>query len=199
MATAKKPATKAKNDKCKKCDEKCKCDKCTCGGSGSQTAFYVLIACLVVVMTVLVISLSFNKSVRDIFSPSTYAHNGQFEKAVKSNILDENGFTIVSAGAVIDMLNSQKSGLLIVGEENCITCDAFARRVAEYDSDVTIYRYNIPSQPSNDDINIQERLGGCEETPAFIHVKSGTVFDRLDDVKEIADLEIFMQKYAKAE
>ena len=199
MAPAKKTSTKEKIDKCKKCDEKCKCDKCNCGGSGNQVAFYVLIASLVVVMTVLIISLSFNKSVRDLFKPSTYAYNGMFDKALKSNVLDENGFTLVGAGAVIDMLNSQKSGLLIVGEENCITCDAFARRVAEYESDTPIYRYNIPSEPSSDDINIQERLGGCEETPAFIHIKGGTVFDRLDDVKEIADLEIFMQKYAKAE
>ena len=199
MAPAKKTSTKEKIDKCKKCDEKCKCDKCNCGGSGNQVAFYVLIASLVVVMTVLIISLSFNKSVRDLFKPSTYAYNGMFDKALKSDVLDENGFTLVGAGAVIDMLNSQKSGLLIVGEENCITCDAFARRVAEYESDTPIYRYNIPSEPSSDDINIQERLGGCEETPAFIHIKGGTVFDRLDDVKEIADLEIFMQKYAKAE
>ena len=199
MAPAKKSSTKEKIDKCKKCDEKCKCDKCNCGGSGNQAAFYVLIASLVVVMTVLIISLSFNKSVRDLFKPSTYAYNGMFDKALKSDVLDENGFTLVGAGAVIDMLNSQKSGLLIVGEENCITCDAFARRVAEYESDTPIYRYNIPSEPSSDDINIQERLGGCEETPAFIHIKGGTVFDRLDDVKEIADLEIFMQKYAKAE
>ena len=199
MAPAKKTSTKEKIDKCKKCDEKCKCDKCNCGGSGNQVAFYVLIASLVVVMTVLIISLSFNKSVRDLFKPSTYAYNGMFDKALKSDVLDENGFTLVGAGAVIDMLNSQKSGLLIVGEENCITCDAFARRVAEYESDTPIYRYNIPSEPSSDDINIQERLGGCEETPVFIHIKGGTVFDRLDDVKEIADLEIFMQKYAKAE
>ena len=199
MATVKKSSTKAKTTKCEKCGEKCKCDKCACGGSGNQLAFYVLIACLVVVMTVLVISLSFNKSVRDIFKPSTYAYNGMFDKAVKSNVLDENGFPLVGAGAVIDMLNSNKSGLLIVGEENCITCDAFARRVAEYDSATPIYRYNIPSQPSSDDLNIQERLGGCDETPVFIHVKGGTVFDRLDDVKEAADLEIFMQKYAKAE
>jgi hypothetical protein len=199
MAPAKKTSTKEKIDKCKKCDEKCKCDKCNCSGSGNQAAFYVLVASLVVVMTVLIISLSFNKSVRDLFKPSTYAYNGMFDKALKSNVLDENGFTLVGAGAVIDMLNSQKSGLLIVGEENCITCDAFARRVAEYESDTPIYRYNIPSEPSSDDINIQERLGGCEETPVFIHIKGGTVFDRLDDVKEIADLEIFMQKYAKAE
>ena len=199
MAPAKKTSTKEKIDKCKKCDEKCKCDKCNCSGSGNQAAFYVLVASLVVVMTVLIISLSFNKSVRDLFKPSTYAYNGMFDKALKSDVLDENGFTLVGAGAVIDMLNSQKSGLLIVGEENCITCDAFARRVAEYESDTPIYRYNIPSEPSSDDINIQERLGGCEETPVFIHIKGGTVFDRLDDVKEIADLEIFMQKYAKAE
>ncbi len=199
MATAKKAADKPKTDKCKKCEEKCKCEKCSCGGSGNQVAFYVLIASLVVVMTVLVISLSFNKSVRDLFKPSTYAYNGMFEKAMKSNVLDENGFTLVGAGAIIDMLNSNKSGLLIVGEENCITCDAFARRVAEYESATPIYRYNIPAQPSSDDLNIQERLGGCEETPVFMHVKGGTVFDRLDDVKEINDLDIFMQKYAKAE
>ena len=199
MATAKKTSAKPKTEKCKKCEEKCKCDKCSCGGTGNQVAFYVLIASLVVVMTVLIISLSFNKSVRDIFKPSTYAYNGMFEKAVDSNVLDENGFTLVGAGAVIDMLNSQKTGLLIVGEENCITCDAFARRVAAYDATTPIYRYTIPAEPSSDDLNIQERLGGCDETPAFIHVKGGTVFDRLDDVKEAADLDIFMQKYAKAE
>lgn len=198
MAT-KKASAKPKDEKCKKCEEKCKCDKCTCSGTGNQVAFYVLIASLVVVMTVLIISLSFNKSVRDIFRPSTYAYNGMFEKAVNSNVLDENGFTLVGAGAVIDMLNSQKSGLLIIGEENCITCDAFARRVAAYEATTPIYRYTIPAEPSNDDLNIQERLGGCDETPAFIHVKSGSVFDRLDDVKETADLDIFMQKYAKAE
>lgn len=198
MATAKKTAAKAKTPKAKKCD-KCNCADCKCGGSGSQAAFYVLIACLVAVMTILVISLSFNKSVRDIFKPSTYAYNGQFDSAVKSNVLDENGFTLIGAGAAIDMLNSNKTGLLIVGEENCITCDAFARRVAEYDSTTPIYRYNIPAQPSNDDLNIQERLGGCDETPTFIYVGGGSVFDRLDDVKELNDLEIFMQKYAKAE
>ena len=199
MAPAKKTAPKPKTDKSKKCDEKCKCEKCTCGGSGNQVAFYVLIACLVVVMTVLIISLSFNKSVRDIFKPSTYAYNGMFNRALDSGVLDENGFPLVGAGAVIDMLNSNKTGLLIVGEEGCITCDAFARRVAEYESTTPIYRYTIPAEPSNDDLNIQERLGGCEETPAFIHVKGGTIFDRLDDVKEADDLEIFMQKYAKAE
>ena len=199
MAPAKKTTKKETTGKCKKCDEKCKCDKCACGGSGNQIAFYVLVACLVAVMTVLVISLSFNKSVRDIFKPSTYAYNGMFEKAINNNTLDENGFPLVGAGAVIDMLNSNKSGLLIVGEENCITCDAFARRVAEYEPDAAIYRYTIPAEPSTDDLNVQERLGGCDETPVFIHVKAGTVFDRLDDVKDIANLNVFMQKYAKAE
>ena len=62
----------------KKCD--CNCDGCKCDGKlvSSQLSFYILIAILVAVTTLLVVSFSFNKSVRELFRPDSYVYNGQF-------------------------------------------------------------------------------------------------------------------------
>lgn len=209
---AKKPATKKTVTKPakaavasnKKCD--CKCDGCKCDGKlvSSQLSFYILIAILVAITTVLVISFSFNKSVRDLFRADSYIYNGKFtdEKAGKQK--DENGITILSAGAVIDLVQSREEGFLIVGatgdDGNCITCDAFAKRVAQYSGlAANIYRYTFESGvTTKDDERAKKALGDVEENPAFYFIKDGVVYDRLDDVKEEADLKLFISKYASA-
>ena len=77
-------ATKAPKatTKAKKCD----CENCKCGVIHSQASFYVLIAILVATMTVLVVSLSFNKSVRELFRPASYIYNGRFDTLRRGSI-----------------------------------------------------------------------------------------------------------------
>ena len=194
--TAKAPAKAPVKSEAK---TECACDcgeKCTCNcAHRSQLSFYVLIALLVASMTVLIISLAFNRSVRDIFRPENYAYNGMFDTEVQKGNKDESGITILSAGAVIDMISSKKAGLLIVGEENCLGCDAFARRVANYDGKKgAVYRYNAPLDATGDSSRAKELLG-TGEAPDFVYIKDGKVFDRIDDVKDLDDLAIFLDKY----
>ena len=181
-------------------DKKCACKDCDCScacAARSQVPFYVLISMLVATMTVLVISLAFNRSVRDIFRPSTYAYNGMFGNESKGERKDENGFTILSDGAVIDMVRNNQSGFLIISEENCIGCDAFARRVAStVDNTDGIYRYNAPLEDNSDSSRAKITLGVDDDMPDFVFIKDGAVFDRIDDVKDIDDLAIFIHKYA---
>lgn len=187
-------ATKKKTTK--KC-EQCKCADCKC--ERSQVPFYILIAILAAISTILIISLSFNKSVRDLFRPSTYVYNGKFADEKTNNIVDVNGIKQLSAGAVIDMLNTNQDGLLLVGESNCLGCDAFARRVVKYGVN-NVYRYTFDSEGDTiDDNRAKERLQGCDDTPVFFYIRNGAVFDRLDDVKDEAGLAAFMAKYYEAE
>ena len=187
----------------KKCD--CNCD-CKCDGKliGSQLSFYILIAILVAVTTLLVVSFSFNKSVRDLFRPDSYVYNGRFAEEKTGKQKDANNITILTAGAVIDLVKSNEEGFLIVSamndEGSCITCDAFAARVAKYAGmAANIYRYNYEiSTTTKDDERAKAALGGCEENPAFYFVKDGVVYDRLDDVKDEEDLKLFISKYAAA-
>ena len=198
-ATTKSKATKTpKEAKAKKCEcDKCDCEcSVKCAGINSQISFYVLIALLVATMTVLVISLSFNKSVRDIFRPSTYAYNGRFDSESTGKTKDENNFPILSAGATVDMFATDKTGFLIVSDEDSKDSDAFARRVANLsDGTVSVYRYNISTEKSIDDERALAYIGS-DETPSFIYVRNGAVFDRLDAPKEEEDLKLFLEKYS---
>lgn len=174
--------------------KKCDCENCKCGSHG-QASFYVLIALLVATMTVLVISLSVNKSVRDLFRPSNYAYGGWFDRESKEGEKDENNFAQISAGAVIDMINSAKTGLVIISDASSVDSDAFARRVAKYAGATdNVYRYNVSEEKSSDDERVSALLE-YDTTPAFIYIKDGRIFDRLDDVKNEADLSAFLEKY----
>lgn len=203
--TAKKSAAKPKkveSEAPKKCDcdgKECKCGcECDCV-SHNQAPIYVLVAMLVATLVVLVISIGFNISVRDIFRPSTYVYNGMFDKESRSDKKDENGFTILSAGATIDMVRNNKLGLLIVGEENCLGCDAFARRVASLvEGDYGIYRIDFKLDEDSDESRAKAILG-TEDTPSLLYVKGGAVYDRIDDVKDMTNLEVFLGKYLLTE
>ena len=191
-----KPAVKTVEKKCD-CAEKCACE-CKCGGH-NQLPIYLLVGMLVAALTVLVISVSFNLSVRDIFRPATYIYNGKFDADVKNEKKDESGITIISAGAAIDMAKN-KSGFIIVGEENDISSDAFARRVASLvEGEEGIYRYNTKVEEDTDDTRAKNILGIYEEVPTIVYVKNGGVYDRIDDVKDIEDLKVFLSKYLPTE
>ncbi len=186
---AKKPAEKKeKSCSCKNCDCACK--------PHSQLSFYVLISLLVATMTVLVVSLGFNKSVRDIFRPATYMYNGMFSNEVNKSDKDESGFIKLSAGGAIDMLGSNGEGFLIVTEENCLGCDVFVKRVESLisPSSAKIYHYNSAVDETSDDKRAKDMLG-IEETPDFIYIRNGRVYDRIDDVKNMDDLALFLDKY----
>lgn len=192
------PAKKASTKATPKTNEKtCNCKECACSGQHSQLSFYVLIAMLVATMTILVVSLTFNKTVRDLFHPATYVYNGRFETESndKKNV-DENGIKALSAGAVIDMLSSGKTGFLIIGEKNCIGCDAFERRVAGKVAETDdIYRFNLSEEIETDDARARNALGVDDEAPDFLYIREGVVYDRIDDVKDITGLKIFLSKY----
>lgn len=193
-----KPVAKAKTIE-EKCDyaEKCACE-CKCG-SHSQLPVYLLVGMLVATLTVLVVSVGFNMSVRDIFRPATYIYNGKFDADVKNEKKDESGITIISAGAAIDMTKN-KSGFIIVGEENDISSDAFARRVASLvEGEEGIYRYDVKVEENTDDIRAKNILGIYDEVPTIVYVKNGGVYDRIDDVKDIEDLKVFLSKYLPTE
>ena len=154
---------------------------------------------LVATLTVLVVSVSFNLSVRDIFRPATYIYNGKFDADVKNKKKDESGITIISAGAAIDMAKN-KSGFIIVGEVNDISSDAFARRVASLvEGEEGIYRYDVKVEEDTDDARAKNVLGIYEEVPTIVYVKNGGVYDRIDDVKDIEDLRVFLSKYLPTE
>ena len=191
-----KPAVKTVEKKCD-CAEKCACE-CKCGGH-SQLPVYLLVGMLVATLTVLVVSVGFNMSVRDIFRPATYIYNGKFDADVKNEKKDESGITIISAGAAIDMAKN-KSGFIIVGEENDISSDAFARRVASLvEGEEGIYRYDVKVEENTDDIRAKNILGIYDEVPTIVYVKNGGVYDRIDDVKDIEDLRVFLSKYLPTE
>lgn len=191
-----KPAVKTVEKKCD-CTEKCACE-CKCGGH-SQLPVYLLVGMLVATLTVLVVSVGFNMSVRDIFRPATYIYNGKFDADVKNEKKDESGITIISAGAAIDMAKN-KSGFIIVGEENDISSDAFARRVASLvEGEEGIYRYDVKVEENTDDIRAKNILGIYDEVPTIVYVKNGGVYDRIDDVKDIEDLKVFLSKYLPTE
>lgn len=191
-----KPAVKTVEKKCD-CAEKCACE-CKCGGH-SQLPVYLLVGMLVATLTVLVVSVGFNMSVRDIFRPATYIYNGKFDADVKNEKKDESGITIISAGAAIDMTKN-KSGFIIVGEENDISSDAFARRVASLvEGEEGIYRYDVKVEGNTDDIRAKNILGIYDEVPTIVYVKNGGVYDRIDDVKDIEDLKVFLSKYLPTE
>lgn len=191
-----KPAVKTVEKKCD-CAEKCACE-CKCGGH-SQLPVYLLVGMLVATLTVLVVSVGFNMSVRDIFRPATYIYNGKFDADVKNEKKDESGITIISAGAAIDMAKN-KSGFIIVGEENDISSDAFARRVASLvEGEEGIYRYDVKVEENTDDIRAKNILGIYDEVPTIAYVKNGGVYDRIDDVKDIEDLKVFLSKYLPTE
>lgn len=187
------PADKKENKTAKcKCGKKCDCNSCN---QVSQVPFYLLLMMLVATFTVLIISVGFNVSVRDIFRPATYIYNGRFDKEIAEGKKDESGIEIISAGAAIDMVKNNKEGFLIVSEENCIACDAFARRVASYvEGDTGIYRYIIKADEDTDDYRAEAILD-VDDTPSFLYIKNGAVYDRLDDVRGEMDLAIFLEKY----
>lgn len=192
-----KPVAKTIEKKCD-CAEKCACKDCKCGGH-SQLPIYLLVGMLVATLTVLIVSVSFNLSVRDIFRPATYIYNGKFDADVKNEKKDESGITIISAGAAIDMTKN-KTGFIIVGEENDISSDAFARRVASLvEGEEGIYRYNTKVEEDADDIRAKNILGVYDEVPTIVYVKNGAVYDRIDDVKDIEDLKVFLSKYLPTE
>ena len=201
--TAKKTApksvsTKATEAKKCNCEEKCNCRDCNCSCSHSQLPVYLLIGMLVATLTVLVISVSFNRSVRDIFRPATYIYNGKFEAAKKDEKKDDNGFIKLSAGATIDMVTN-KNGFLIIGEENDINSDAFARRVGNLvEGDLGIYRYDFKVDEDTDDIRAKKLLGIGDDAPDFVYIKNGAVYDRIDDVKDEDLLKVFLSKYISA-
>ena len=189
-------ATVAKKNKCA---DRCTCKRCGCGGH-SPVPVFVLVGMLVASLVVLVVSVCFNMSVRDIFRPSTYIYNGKFDAAVRENKQDESGITLLSAGAAIDMIKNGKSGLLIVGEENDISSDAFSRRVASLlDNFDGVYRYNVKAEEDSDDIRVENIIGAYESRPTFVYVKGGAVYDRIDDVKDADDLALFLEKYLSTE
>ena len=204
--TAKKTApksvsTKATEAKKCNCGEKCSCKDCNCSCGHSQVPFYLLIGMLVATLTVLVISVSFNRSVRDIFRPATYAYNGKFDSEVNNAKKGEGDFKLLSAGAVIDMVKNGKEGFLIIGNEKDIASGAFARRVASYvEGEDGIYNYVISAEESTDDIRAENILGLEENgTPTMVYIKNGVVYDRIDDVKDTADLSVFLNKYLPTE
>jgi len=196
---AKKPATKAAKTE-KEAPKKCDCKECKCDcATHNQASIYVLVAMLVATLVVLVISIGFNISVRDLFRPSTYVYNGMFDNESKGDKKDESSFTIISSGAVIDMVKNNKAGFLIVGEENCLSCDAFARRVASFvEGDDGIYRVDFKLDEDTDDVRAKALLD-VEDTPTFLYIKGGAVYDRIDDVKDATNLEVFLRKYLPSE
>jgi hypothetical protein len=187
-------------EKCN-CAEKCDCkDKCTCATTRNSLPLYFLMAILVATLTVLVVSVGFNISVREMFNSETYVYNGKFDSDVNGDKKDENGFQILSAGGVIDMVKHDKAGFLIVGKENEITGDAFARRVKSMvEGEEGIYRYNMKAEEGTDEIRADKALGIIRDTPTLLYIRGGVVYDRIDDVKDLTDLSVFLQKYLPSE
>ena len=187
-------------EKCN-CAEKCDCkDKCTCATTRNSLPLYFLMAILVATLTVLVVSVGFNISVREMFNSETYAYNGKFDSDVNGGKKDENGFQILSAGGVIDMVKHDKAGFLIVGREGEITSDAFARRVKSMtDGGGWIYRYDMKAEEGTDEIRADKTLGIIRDTPTLLYIRGGVVYDRIDDVKDLTDLSVFLQKYLPSE
>ena len=179
-----KTSTKTTNTKC--------CPTCQ-----SQLPFYAFIAILVALLTIMLMTVGLGNAVHDIEQKNANIYSGRFDKENGEGQKDENGITVISAAAVNDMVRGNKTGFLIVSEENCIGCDAFARRVAAYASDdlSDIFRYNRAQESGVDDNRAKSLLSIGDSTPDFLYIKDGVVFDRIDDVKNFEDLQAFLIKY----
>ena len=190
---AKKKTTTKKTDK--KC---CNCDGCCSCSGGTNFGVTMLVSVLAIVLTVLVIACGVNYTILNHKSP--YAkYKGTFTTESIGDQKDESGIVVLSASGVIDMLIQEKDAFLIVGEENCLGCDVFARRVAnELDSTKNVYRYNAHLESTDADKDAKELLGTDNDAPYFIYIKDGYVFDRIDDVKSIENLRFFLEKYGAA-
>ncbi len=191
-----KAKTKSAPKTAPKVESPVKCCDCQCGcNSHHNSGVYVLIASLVAVLIVLVMACAVNVGVNS--STSKYAvYKGKFLSESTGETKDESNITILSAGAVIDMIMANKTGFLIIGQENCLGCDAFARRVGNaVESTDNIYRYNLKLEADKDDKRAINLLGLGDDTPDFLYISEGEVYDRIDDVKSVDDLNTFLTKY----
>lgn len=184
-------------------NKKCSCENCNCAHNSfqrSQVSFYLFIAILVAVLTTLGIATGLNIAIKDWNDKNTaIAYKGRFDSDAKGEAKDSNNITLLSAGAVVDMIGNDKVGMLIVGEENCLSCESFARQVTSYvdDSVSGIYRYNASWNGGKDIEKANSLLGiySNEQTPNLLFIKNGVVYDRLDDVHSYDNIGVFLEKY----
>lgn len=111
---------------------------------------------------------------------------------------DDYGFVKLSAGAATDMINGNHKGLLYISTNNCDDCNIFAAKLKDEAAKekTTIYHLNLQSLENLD--GAASALVGyldLNNTPAFLAVKDGRAFDRLDDLKSDANLSVFLGHY----
>lgn len=181
----------------KKCD--CKDCKCECSARClSQIPLYVLIGILVATMTILVISICFNRSVRDLFKPSNYVYSGRFDSESKGDERDSNDIAILSAGAAVDMVSGSHDGILLICSNGHLACDTISGWLAPYVDSMggKIYRYNMPDEENADYKRAYEALGLIDSNiPDVVYIKDGYVYDRIDNPRSNANLYDFVYKY----
>lgn len=181
--------------------KKCDCKNCDCGCKAqctSQLSLYVLIGILVATMTILVISIAFNKSVRELFKPSNYIYSGRFSDESDGDEIDDNDITMLSAGAVIDMVTGGNDGILLVCTSGHLACDAISGWLAPYIDSMEgkIYRYDISEEETTDNARAHEVLGLIDENiPDVVYIRDGFVYDRIDNPRSNANLYDFVYKY----
>ena len=200
------PAKKAtkKTTKTTKTTKKCDCAagdcKCCCR-TQSQLSFYLMVILLVVALTALVIWVVYSGALRERNKDKYAAYRGMFASEVEKADKDDNGLTLISAGATLDMLTSGKSGFLVVGSENCLVCGVYSEWVSNSLSDTSgVYYYRASEKTADDDAKVRALLSEDDDTLVdFVYIKNGVVFDRVDDTHDSNNVVTFLKKYAVSE
>ncbi len=183
----------------KKCDcaKDCKC----CCRTQSQLSFYLMVILLVVALTALVIWVAYSGALREKNKDKYAAYRGMFTSEVEKADKDDNGLTLISAGATLDMLTSDESGFLVIGSENCMVCNVYSEWISDSLKDTSgVYYYRAPETLTDDDIKVRALLSESRDTLVdFVYIKNGIVFDRVDDVRDSNNVVSFLKKYAVSE
>ena len=177
---------------------KAKAIKNRCEGCGrSILPICMLVSMLTAILVTLFFSVTFTSSVVNM------SVKGKYENLFRNltDQKDENGFTFINPGAIVDMtLVSNESGLIFITENSCTgTCEELAVRIAKAnEAGAKIYRYTY-SEGANDEATkyTNELLinSDSDGLPALVYIRDGYLYDRLDDIRSEADLNTFLGKY----
>ncbi|MBR3163946.1 thioredoxin family protein [Candidatus Saccharibacteria bacterium] len=186
-----------------------------CGGNVVVVCIFTAMLTAILVVLIFAFCLStFAKSYSANHAPINNYQSGRYEDAVARETGADSGDEVdlgnvagrkinLDAVAMLDYLSRDESAFIMLSTKDCAECNALSENVEKLlisHPTATVYETIVDNHTSltDDESRVVEALSTDDRYPAFLYLKDGCVYDRLDNLNDEDALKTFIEKYSQS-